>query len=384
MADPDRAAEERLTGAPPDGGPRVAAGSPGCPPGRPLLPADLAAQLSRWPWSGSFHALLRRLERRHRDHPPFGAAATLADELPIRFGQDPSLSFPPAELNSWREPGERPARIGQLFFGLFGPHGPLPLHLTDLVLQRLRANDPTLASFADLFHHRLLCLLHRAWARARPVLGADRLGEDPHLGWIAALFGGHGSAVRGRDAAPDLAKLHFAGILANQGRHPEGLAALIAEVFGTSAEIVEFVGEWIEVPGPALFTIGAPRRLGLDTTLGRRYWSAQHKFRLVLGPLPHPLFRRLLPDGPDWPVLAAWVRNAVGDELDWDLDLLLRASDAPAFELGREHRLGWTTTLPGGSGERPQRVRIDPRRASGPSGPTAPRARSRSTTDLAP
>ena len=40
-------------------------------------------------------------------------------------------------------------------FGLLGPNGPLPLHLTEYVRERLRHHaDPTFARFLDLFHHR--------------------------------------------------------------------------------------------------------------------------------------------------------------------------------------------------------------------------------------
>ncbi len=57
--------------------------------------------------------------------------------------------FAPATLAAW-EPGEdgRPARLLVHFFGLFGPDGPLPLHLTEYARDRRRNDrDPTLPAF---------------------------------------------------------------------------------------------------------------------------------------------------------------------------------------------------------------------------------------------
>ena len=60
-------------------------------------------------------------------------------------------------------------------FGLLGPNGPLPLHLTEYARERLRhAGDPTLSRFLDIFHHRFLALFYRAWAQAQPHVNRDR------------------------------------------------------------------------------------------------------------------------------------------------------------------------------------------------------------------
>ena len=51
--------------------------------------------------------------------------------------------------------GDAPPRLTVNFFGLLGPNGPLPLHLTEYARDRLRnSDDPTMARFLDLFHHR--------------------------------------------------------------------------------------------------------------------------------------------------------------------------------------------------------------------------------------
>jgi len=39
------------------------------------------------------------------------------------------------------------------------------------------------------------------------------------------------------------------------------------------------------------------------------------------------------------------IRNYVGDELAWDVQLILRREEVPLLNLGRSSRLGWTTWL---------------------------------------
>ena len=73
----------------------------------------------------------------------------------------------------------RPPRLQVRLFGLFGPNGPLPLHITEYARERLRhAGDPTLSRFLDVFHHRFLALFYRAWAQAQPHVNRDRPKED--------------------------------------------------------------------------------------------------------------------------------------------------------------------------------------------------------------
>ncbi len=44
---------------------------------------------------------------------------------------------------------------------------------------------------------------------------------------------------------PDLTKLHFAGLLANQTRHAEGLAAILSAFFTMPVQVECFVGAWL-------------------------------------------------------------------------------------------------------------------------------------------
>ena len=123
----------------------------------------LAAAPYRWDY---FHAL-RCIDAFHAGKPRLGTARRPADEA-VRLGQPADLSFAPAAISNvaLHAQGGVP-RIDVRFFGLFGPNGPLPLHLTAYARERsLHKGDHALQRFADLFHHRLLLLFYRAWAQA--------------------------------------------------------------------------------------------------------------------------------------------------------------------------------------------------------------------------
>src|SRR6185295_3137821 len=92
---------------------------------------------------------------------------------------DAELDFAPAPVSSLVQ-GERAVapRLGVRIFGLFGSHGALLLHLTELARSRERQHgDATLRAFIDIFHHRMLLLFYRAWAQAQSAVDLDRRNE---------------------------------------------------------------------------------------------------------------------------------------------------------------------------------------------------------------
>jgi type VI secretion system protein ImpH len=322
--------------------------------------------LSRAAHQFDFFQALRRLEALHRDsadRPRFGDAQRPADE-PLRLGQEPSLSFPAASLSRLLAATDgTPPRLLVHFFGLLGPNGPLPLHLTEYTRDRQRnADDPTMARFFDLFHHRMLLFFYRAWAAGQPTASRDLPATDRFELYVGALVGLGLTALRQRDAFPDLAKLYYAGRLAPHHRNAEGLAAMVGEFFGLPAQLQSFVGEWIDLPMDHRWRLGAangPGRLGVSTMLGARTWTRQQKFRLVLGPLTRAKFQSMLPGGTALPKLTALVRNYVGDELRWDVRLILEEKVEHPFRLGQSH-LSWTAWLGRAVDSRREDLILDP------------------------
>ncbi len=307
-------------------------------------------KLGRHPQRFDFHQTLRRLQSLFNDSPRWGTAARPSDE-PIRFGQDPSLAFGVSMLTAFVPPVEgNPGRLSVAFFGLFGPHGPLPSHLTEYARDRIRhSGDRTFAAFADLFNHRMLVLFQRAWATAQPTASHDRPSTDRFHAYVAALFGHDSSAGPGPDPTTGTwPKLQYAAHFANSSRHPSGLESLIADYFCVPATIEEFIGQWLELPESSRTALGVSAQvstLGRTAVLGRRVYRYDQKFRVVLGPLERAEFERLLPGGSALVELRDVVRAYICDELDWDVRLELAEGESDQAELARGSRLGWNARL---------------------------------------
>jgi type VI secretion system protein ImpH len=310
----------------------------------------LTAALAQRPWAFDFYQALRLLECAFPEHPRLGRSARAAED-PVRLGQAPDLAFAPASLAGFTPGGEdEVARLSVLFFGLFGPNGPLPLHLTEYARERLRhkPSDATFARFADVFHHRMLSLFYRAWADARPAVNFDRPRTDRYAVYVGATFGMGLRSLRERDAVSDLTKLHYAGTLACQTRHAEGLEGMLSDFFKIPVAIEQFVGRWIDLPRHGCWRLGESAEtgtLGRTATVGARVWDRQQEFRIVAGPLSLADYRSLLPDHEPLARLAALVRGYVGDELAWKLNLVLQREEKPPLVLGGTGQLGWTTWL---------------------------------------
>ncbi len=312
-------------------------------------PVALFEALRREPYAFHFFQALRRLECLYPDRSRLGKSVRLADD-PVRLTQEPSLAFAPATLAAF-DLGDagRPPRLSEYFLGLFGPQGPLPLHLTEYARDRSRNHgDHTFACFADIFHHRILCLFYRAWADAQPTVSFDRPETDRFNVYIGAPFGLGMPSLWNRDAAPDLAKFHYAGRLVCQTRNPEGLQAILADFFSLPVRVETFVGHWLPLSEASRCRLGeSPNTglLGVTAVIGERVWDCQYKFRIVIGPMSLEEFQRFLPGSNSLRRLVAWVRNYIGDELLWDVNLILKREEVPPLKLGEETQLGWTTWL---------------------------------------
>lgn len=327
------------------------------PPQDPLQ--DLLRDLEREPHDHDFYAVMRRVEALHADRPRLGKALRPRDE-PLRLGQDAELDFAIASISSFRiDAGSGLPRLGQRFFGLFGPMGPLPLHLSEYARERERHHaDASLARFADTFHHRALLLFYRAWAQSQPTVHLDRRGDDAFSHWTGAVFGQAQPAFEQGDSIVADARRHRAAILARGARTAEGMTKLLQGWFDVPVRLECYVGHWLptrEEDRTCLVRRSHPQPrnvLGQSAVAGDRVWDRQYKFRLHLGPLTLAQYRRFLPGQRSITELRDWVRHYVGLGLAFDVVVHLCAAQVPPLRLGRHARtaetttqLGWTTWL---------------------------------------
>jgi type VI secretion system protein ImpH len=295
------------------------------------------------PWSHGFFPAVRRIESAHPHLPKLGTARHRSQE-PVRFGQWPSMSFAPATLGRIRPPADgRPAALGVRFFGVWGPNGPLPLHLTEFARERCRRTpaDRAMVAFVDLFHHRLLTQLYRAWADGEPVIDADRPRASGRSGplerMLLAWAGRNPDASSNAPPADITVALACAGGLCGGVRSACAARQVLQAALGVEVRVREWPCRWLPVPRAdrlVLSARGNARPLGLATTLGARVRDASATIRFDLGPLTRARHERLQPGGAD----ALRLREIVGLVTDAsvraEIGLVVRAGETPAPRIG--------------------------------------------------
>lgn len=317
----------------------------------------LLARLRDAPWKYGFTALLRRIGAAYAERPPIGRASRPQQE-PFRLGQVAALTFAPREIADVLLPGvaaragNNPAcpRVRLYGLGMLGPNGALPLHYTELVRERSENhNDATLADFLDLFHHRYLTHLYRAWAQAQSAAGLDRADDETFSRYVARLTGHDPVEIRD-SVLPSHARLAASAHLGREARHPDGLASTLAHFFSVPVQLEEFILHWIRIEEPDQCRLGRAHSasiMGQGAIAGEVLADRQNKFRLVLGPLSREQYLRFTPQGRDLPLLVEWVRAFVGHEFVWELELRVSKDSTPPARLDDSERLGWSTWLGG-------------------------------------
>lgn len=322
-------------------------------PTGPLAPraavhVEALEQLQKTPWAFDWFALLRRIEAHNPSYSRFGEAVHPQDE-PVRVGQTPSLSFASASLSSADFNQQGRFGIEQTGFGLYGPNGALPLHITEYVRERIAYDDDQAQSaFSNIFHHRFAMLFYRAWASAQATNSLDRPDEDRFAHYVGSLSGYGSPALQAQDSVPDHAKRFFSGHLVRLTRNPEGLGAILQSYFDCPFKVQEWMPQWLKMEESEQTQLGhqgPAAQLGMGAVCGASVLDRQHKFRLHAGPLSLQAYEDFLPQGRHFVVLRDWVRNYIGYEFSWDLRLVLKRSEVPPLVLGSGVRLGWTTWL---------------------------------------
>lgn len=315
--------------------------------------------LLRRPEAYSFFQALREVEKAHQKMPRIGNASSPQQEA-FRIHQPAHLDFAPTTIDSIDVPEHEsdPVTIYQRFFGMLGPAGPLPIHWTEVVRNRDRhANDDTLQSFLDMFHHRMAALFYRAWSSAHPIVQRDRPCQDRFAIYIGSLAGLGLRSSRTRDAWPDESKQFFAGHLGSIRRNAEGLLSILNSTLSAPVEIKPFSFRWLVLSKSDTSSIGHQNQvssvktncLGKTAVLGNRVADRRSQFDIQIGPLSYEQYQQLLPGSPSRLRLQAVLHNYSGKSLDAKISPVLRASDVPKSGLGKSACLGrnaWLLSKP--------------------------------------
>jgi type VI secretion system protein ImpH len=328
------------------------------------------------PFCFDFFQAVRLLQRMSAERIPVGGNGPPAREA-VRFKALASLSFPASAIHALSPPTaeQKVPTAVVTFLGLFGPSGVLPRHYTELIMRLDRdqrgEERRALRDWLDLFNHRFIALLHRAWEKYRFWPAYERGEDDPFTQALYCLVGFGTGGLRDRlrveavesggeksrvlAKVEDQALLYYAGLFATRRRTAVGLRALLMDYFGVPVSIEQFVGQWLVLERDNQSSLGAVNAtLGMDAIAGEKVRDVQGKFRITLGPLTYERFLDFLPDRTPVPehkgfwLLCHLSRLYAGPELDFEVRVVLRADCVPECELvedGIGARLGWNAWL---------------------------------------
>lgn len=314
----------------------------------PEAAIDQAALDALDPRRAAFFALATHFERLFPDAPPLGATGDPAHER-LRFGANPSLGYPPGEVEAltWDKANGH-AHMQVNFLGLYGPSSPLPPIYTERVIGSDGAAG-ALGLFLDLFNHRLTGLLVRIWKHQRHHLRYRTGAGDSISQAVAALIG----LMPAQGGADRATLLPYAGLLSCYSLSASIIASVISHCTGLPVRIEEFVSRIVTIPPDKCTRLGeTPPELGGDFIAGGEVLDHTGMFRVVIGPLDQTAFRSVLPDQPAFAAVIDLVQLSLRDPLAFDIRVELAPGAVPAFVLGSS-RLGWdswaapTPTQPG-------------------------------------
>jgi type VI secretion system protein ImpH len=322
---------------------------------------EVEQKLRAEPWSFQFFQAVRLFERILASRSPVGRFVHPSKEI-LRFAANSSTAFPASQIQEliW-EPGVAPVMVVN-FMGLTGPLGALPLYYSELIRERLRAKDSTLLAFFNLFNHRMISLFYQAWEKYRFTVAYERRERDRLSYHLLDLLGLGTPGLQDRQAVADDSLLFYSGLFALHTRSAAALKNILEDYFEVPVEVGQFVGAWhaLSVSDQCLFQFGNSfsEQLSVGAVVGDEIWDQQSGVRIRLGPLTLPQYVDFLPQGSAYQPLRALTRFFAGEEIDFEVQLVLKRDEVPACELtdarpsGVIPQLGWSTwarTAPMGS-----------------------------------
>lgn len=315
-----------------------------------LTESPLGTKLVEDACSFEFFQAVSLLQRLRDNKRPVGEFSSPEDEA-VRFRVNPRLGFPASEIQEIEPQDDRSAEMTVNFMGLTGPMGVLPYVYSELVLERGRAKDTSLASFLDIFNHRAISLFYRAWRRSHFPVTYGEASHDFFSQYLLDLLGLGTAGLRDRQETEDEALMHYVSLFAMQSRSAVALEQVIADYLEVPVEIQQFTGAWYSLDRTTQCEMcekdSASSQVGLGAVVGDTVWDRQGRVRIRIGPLELDRYNDFLPGGSAYAALRSITRFFSNDCLDFELQLVLNRNQVPSIELDqaalRPARLGWVS-----------------------------------------
>jgi type VI secretion system protein ImpH len=300
--------------------------------------------------SFEFFQAVSLLQRLMGDRRQVGHFFSPEDEA-VRFRVNPHLAFPASEIQQLELPVGKPAEMMVNFMGLTGPQGVLPHPYSELILERLRAKDRSLAAFFDIFNHRAISLFYRAWQRAHFPVNYDAGPRDFFTQYLRDLLGLGTAGLSERQATEDEALMHYVSLFAMQSRSAVALEQVLADYFEVPVEIQQFTGAWYAIDAPTQCAMNEKdsisTQVGSGAVVGDAIWDRQGRVRIRIGPIGKKRYDDFLPGGGAHKALRAITRFFSNGCIDFEAQLVLKRKEVLAvkldFDAKQPARLGWVS-----------------------------------------
>ena len=299
------------------------------------------------PFRHNFYTVLREFERQSATKPRIGDGVTVNDDIVV-LSQDPFTAFPASNIAGIESTRTGASRLSIRFLGMFGPQGALPLHITETSQIWTNGRDPSFARFVDVLSTRFLQLFYRAWADSRPIAQYERPDFDRFQVFLASFAGVGTETLRHPDASTQIGRIPYSGLVNSNVKSASRLKQLLQGLLGLDIEIEQWVGTWLSLDVTERTAVGRQSaRLGVDSFIGKRVYSITEKFRIRIRCHDLDEYEQLLPEAKMSRELADLAFYFIGYRAEFDVELGLPRSQAPAMKLGSAGKLGLTSWLQG-------------------------------------
>jgi len=300
--------------------------------------------------SFEFFQAVALLQRMLSDRRPVGHFFGPEDES-VRFHVNPRLGFPASEVQQLQFHEDTPADMMVNFMGLTGPQGILPYVYSEMILERLRAKDRSMADFFDVFNHRAISLFYRAWQRTRFHVNYAAGEQDYFSQYLRDLLGLGTRGLKERQDAADEALMHYISLFAMQSRSAIALEQVLADYFEVPVEIEQFTGAWYALDKPTQCAMNEKdsmsTQVGSGALVGDAVWDRGGRVRVRIGPIRLAQYDDFLPGGSAHATLRAITKFFSNGCVDFEAQLVLDREEVPPVELDfqAKHpaRLGWVS-----------------------------------------
>lgn len=307
----------------------------------------LIDDLIRYPQAFNFFQAIRLLQEHAGEDPyPLGSSYHPLQES-LRFKSfiachQPTSSIEHIEITSQEK---TTCTLYLNFRGIAGLYGVLPDWYNEMILKQ--GKEGAFADFLDIFNHRSMSFLYKAWSRNRFYIGYKRHLKTPSPDTFTLMLNSfQGYSYPQKDKAFEKIRLFYGGLLNAYQGNEENLRGLLNDFLQLPVTLHPFQETTLCLSSQDYSVLGIQfHSLGKTSVLGKSFKSLKHKCRLVVGPLTFRDFQKFHPFQPLFQKVKKIVSFYAKCTLDFDIQLLLKGTDVPPCGLKKKCRLGWDTWL---------------------------------------